>query len=490
MAMNDTPNLAQNSDGGAGPSSQPIERTIELARRVFWDRFLGHVARRKVVPIVGDELLLLPDRNGNLEKLSVLLADRFVESTGIQINEPLHKHSLGRSLGRHTDFLKNRWQLYSLVNQVYKDWSPPIPESLLQLAEVVHFNLFLSTTGDDLLERAINQVRFEGEPVTQLFAYSPNDIPRNEDLDAAFRSGKPVVFKFFGSFEDPDQVALTDADIVEFVHALQSPERRPVRLFDELRNRDLLLLGNSFPDWLARFFLRITRDDALLNSQRRVTQYISDSYVLNDPYLSFFIRNFTTSTEVAELPPADFVGELYRQWKEKFPNERQDPQEPLLSSLEKEVPDPFVFISYASEDAVAAFRIHDELEARRIPVWMDKERLLVGDRYEKIIRRRIFKCGLFVPLISKNTDRRTEGFFRKEWGWAEDRMLGFRGSDRPFLIPVIIDQTNFLAAKIPESFEMMHYTKLVDGVLNSTFAQALRQKLGKLQPQTLQTAGA
>jgi TIR domain/SIR2-like domain len=481
MSLDHTAGSVQNSDAEASHISQPIERAMELARRVFWDRFLGHVARRKVVPIVGDELLLLPDRNGNLEKLSVLLAGRFIESTGIQISEPLDGRSLGRSLGRHSDFLKNRWQLYSLVNQVYKDWSPPIPKSLLQLAEIVHFNVFLSTTGDDLLERAINEVRFGGEPVTQLFAYSPNDIPRNEDLDAAFRSERPVVFKFFGSFEDPDQVALTDADIVEFVHALQSPERRPVRLFDELRNRDLLLLGNSFPDWLARFFLRITRDDALLNSQRRVIQYISDSYVLNDPYLSFFIRNFTTSTEVAELPPADFVGELYRQWKEKFPNEHQGPQEPPLSSLEKQVSDPFVFISYASEDAAVAFRIHDELEARRIPVWMDKERLLVGDRYEKVIRRRIFKCGLFVPLISKNTDRRTEGFFRKEWGWAEDRMLGFRGSDRPFLMPVIIDQTNFLAAKIPESFETTHYTKLVDGVLNSTFVQAVKQKLEKLQ---------
>jgi hypothetical protein len=89
---------------------------------------------------------------------------------------------------------------------------------------------------------------------------------------------------------------------------------------------------------------------------------------------------------------------------------------------------------------------------------------------------------------AKNTDRRTEGFFRKEWGWAEDRMLGFRGSDRPFLMPVIIDQTNFLAAKIPESFETTQYTKLVDGVLNSTFVQAVKQKLEELQQETLQTA--
>jgi hypothetical protein len=77
-----------------------------------------------------------------------------------------------------------------------------------------------------------------------------------------------------------------------------------------------------------------------------------------------------------------------------------------------------VFVSYASEDAVAAQRLCDSLRAGGIEVWFDQSELRSGDTWDQKIRGEIRDCALFVPLISANTQRRTEGYFRLEWKLA------------------------------------------------------------------------
>src|SRR5207248_1864825 len=69
----------------------------------------------------------------------------------------------------------------------------PIPEPLLQLAEIRPFQLFLTTTFDSCLVRALNQVRFGGNPRTCVCAYSPDD---REDLANALKSDdRPIVYQ-------------------------------------------------------------------------------------------------------------------------------------------------------------------------------------------------------------------------------------------------------------------------------------------------------
>ena len=99
-----------------------------------------------------------------------------------------------------------------------------------------------------------------------------------------------------------------------------------------------------------------------------------------------------------------------------------------------------IFLSYASQDAAAARRIHDVLRAAGLEVWLDQSELRGGDAWDASIRRQIRECALFVPIISANTQSRTEGYFRLEWRLAEQRShLMARG--RPFLVPIVIDDT-------------------------------------------------
>src|SRR6202158_2916675 len=80
-----------------------------------------------------------------------------------------------------------------------------------------------------------------------------------------------------------------------------------------------------------------------------------------------------------------------------------------------------VFLSYASQDTEAAKRICDALRAGGIEVWFDQSELRGGDIWDTTIRRQIKTCRLFIPVISRNTHAREEGYFRLEWKLAVDR---------------------------------------------------------------------
>src|SRR5580698_10526953 len=81
-----------------------------------------------------------------------------------------------------------------------------------------------------------------------------------------------------------------------------------------------------------------------------------------------------------------------------------------------------VFLSYTSQDAGAAKRICEALRAGGIEVWFDQSELRGGDAWDQKIRRQIRECALFVPIISANTQSCLEGYFRREWRLAVDRM--------------------------------------------------------------------
>ena len=72
-----------------------------------------------------------------------------------------------------------------------------------------------------------------------------------------------------------------------------------------------------------------------------------------------------------------------------------------------------VFLSYASQDAEAAQKICEALRAAGIEVWFDQSELRGGDAWNRRIREQIHDCRVFIPIISANSERRDEGYFRR-----------------------------------------------------------------------------
>jgi hypothetical protein len=73
-----------------------------------------------------------------------------------------------------------------------------------------------------------------------------------------------------------------------------------------------------------------------------------------------------------------------------------------------------VFVSYASRGARAAGRVCEALRASGFEVWFDKSELRGGDAWYQKIRPQIRDCTLFLPIISRSTQVRAEGYFRLE----------------------------------------------------------------------------
>jgi TolB-like protein/tetratricopeptide (TPR) repeat protein len=121
-----------------------------------------------------------------------------------------------------------------------------------------------------------------------------------------------------------------------------------------------------------------------------------------------------------------------------------------------------VFLSYASQDAEAAQRICDALRAAGIEVWFDQSALRGGDVWDQTIRKQIKTCVLFIPVISRHTHERDEGYFRLEWKLAVDRSHLMTGN-KAFLLPVVVDDTREDDENVPDKFREVHWTRLPDG---------------------------
>jgi hypothetical protein len=135
-----------------------------------------------------------------------------------------------------------------------------------------------------------------------------------------------------------------------------------------------------------------------------------------------------------------------------------------------------VFLSYASEDASAAQRIAEALRAAGIEVWFDREELRGGDVWDQTIRKQIKACALVIPVISRHTHERREGYFRLEWKLAADRS-NLMSATRAFLVPVVIDDTREDDEEVPERIREVHWTRLPAGETPPAFVERVNRLL-------------
>jgi len=143
--------------------------------------------------------------------------------------------------------------------------------------------------------------------------------------------------------------------------------------------------------------------------------------------------------------------------------------DPLPASM----PEGAIFISYAREDIEAVRTLKSALDTAGLKVWFDFDRLGPGDTFDQKIRHNIRQCVLFVPVLSRNTEARSEGFFRREWRYALDRDFDI-DPGRPFIITITIDD-DINYSTIPDRFQAINITKLPGGYPSEEFVIWLKQ---------------
>lgn len=135
-----------------------------------------------------------------------------------------------------------------------------------------------------------------------------------------------------------------------------------------------------------------------------------------------------------------------------------------------------MFLSYASQDSEAARRICEALRAAGIEVWFDQSELRGGDAWDQSIRRQIKSCALCIPVISRHTHARAEGYFRLEWKLAVDRSH-LIVANKAFLLPVVIDDTDDDDENVPDKFREVQWTRLPAGAATPAFVERVQHLL-------------
>lgn len=150
---------------------------------------------------------------------------------------------------------------------------------------------------------------------------------------------------------------------------------------------------------------------------------------------------------------------------------------PTMSSIEAESrPEgrPSVFLSYASEDRAAVRKLRDTLQAAGVDAWYDENELTGGDAWDVKIRRQIRECTYFMPVISARASARLEGYFRREWRLALERMLDM-ADDVVFLLPIVIDDLQENTARVPEKFLTVQWMRVSAGDATTAFQELARR---------------
>jgi hypothetical protein len=433
-----------------------------------WDDLLSFIEERRVIPIVGPELLMVStDRGPRL--LLDWVAEKLAGRLNVNIAQLPQPYTLNDVVCWFLSARGRREEAYVRMRSIIKEANFEPPAALRHLAAITDFDLFVSTTFDSLLETAINMERFNGAPSTDVLSYAPNrvtDLPTERD-----RLQRPVVYHLFGKVSASPTYVISDEDLLEYICALQSEHLAPEKLFHELEHNHLLFIGSNFTNWLARLFLRMAKRQRL-SDPRDVGEVLADNHSSQDDRLMAFLQQVSVRTRIY-MGAERFVEELHERWQaRRKPAAASTQASARFLPPSREMPDNAVFISYAREDLAAVQQIKAGLESAGITTWFDIDRLEVGDDYDRKIQRNIARCSYFIPVVSAATQRRLEGYFRREWSYAMDRVRNM-ADGALFILPVSIDATNAGEALVPDKFKALHFTQLPGGRVEPQFAQRL-----------------
>lgn len=439
-----------------------------------WEDLLNFIEERRVIPIIGPELLKV-ETDGGPRLLYDWIAEKLAGKLNVDISRLPQPYTLNDVVCWFLSAHGRREEAYTRVRSILRDANFTPPLALRQLAQITDFDLFVTTTFDPLLEQAVNGERFGGAQSTEVIAYTPNrvtDLPSERE-----KLQRPVIYHLLGRLSASPTYVISDEDMLEFICALQSEHLTPEKLFHELEHNHLLFIGSNFTNWLARLFLRMAKRHRL-SDPRDVGEVLADNHSGSDNRLMAFLQQVSVRTRIYG-GAGKFVDELHRRWMTRHkPGDviafGSSPQRFLPP--EREMPDNAVFISYAREDLAAVQRLKAGLDAAGVKTWFDLERLEGGDDYDRKIQRNVARCSYFIPIVSATTQRRLEGYFRREWSYAIDRARNI-AEGALFILPVTIDDTDGGAAEVPEKFKAVHFTRLPGGEISPEFALRLQALL-------------
>ena len=216
------------------------------------------------MPVVGPDLTVV--NVGNTEQtFTTLIGQSLAEQYHLTVSPGMT--TMGEAVAA---FLRERGRdevdrLYRVINDIIEELDPAPGDALRDLAAIDDLRLFVSTTPDRLLAQAVNEVRFQGRPVTRELTFSPNQSTSEQSRNAQAGLRQPIPSFSICLVKPPPlpEYAIHEEDRLEWLHALLSDAASlPDWLAHPLKHQPMLFVGCEIPDWIGRFLLRMSSNDA------------------------------------------------------------------------------------------------------------------------------------------------------------------------------------------------------------------------------------
>lgn len=421
-----------------------------------WDELLDFITEKKLTPVLGNEMYTFRDGD-KLVPLDNYLSKKILELQNASdhqastLSEAVNYLEIEKKV-KAMDILR---KLKSVVKDI--DFDLPVLSEFLSIKEL---NYFINTAVyNNVLEKKIFDNRRQKANSTNFSINEPfADCP---DID---KLTEPFVFNVFGSLLNNVDPALSEEDMLEYTGFFKEKMSGATNIVSALKNKNLLFLGCTFPEWMVRFALRLLSNEPMHEwGTKRTIIIVNDPSGLRQEQHDF-LKNYDVITYQGST--AEFVHELNTQWRKRNPADGKSKS---------------IFLSYTRADMQAVENMKKAIEQiGNITCWYDKRELEPGDDWRERIVVSIRKADLFMPLISENSLEHEDGYVQKEWMQGTNEWI-FRNADKKadkYLIPVVIDDSKLYSDKITKHFDSkINIAKVPAGNPNEEFLNDIKKIL-------------
>ena len=391
----------------------------------LWDKLIQQIIDGNVIPVIGADLLI--DNSSNLHKF---IMDGLARTFGVskQVN------SFSELV--YAPEYKNKFKLDNIYYQVDKIFAAkrfPASERLRRLLSIRQFPFIITTSFTPVIEQAMQNI-WKDELRVMKFNNNPSE---NSDIKNGADLRKPTIYYMFGKVgAGAHKYVLTDIDLLDFVSSWLSNDNkaRPKNLCNELKDKYLLMLGNTYSDWLFRFIWYSMRKPDLGHGMLAYD-------TLDESLINFLERTETFTKQNTSDVIDQILVRLDKKLKENEATKFNKPEENMD-----------VFISYSRSDAQVAEQLYKALTAQGKRVWYDKYNLTDGGLFMDEIRKAIKTAKYFVPILTPNIEKekRESHVYRNEWDTAIEVAISM---GRTYIIPLADSNFDFYKAAIPERMQ-------------------------------------
>jgi hypothetical protein len=427
-----------------------------------WATLINKIVQGEVVPVIGPEFMASYEKedsedNGNDDKNTeewvnphLELINQLAESMDI---EPGQHQSFSELLYDDAFPASERMEIYDMLGEVFEQEIAALnrgelprkrifaPSSLLiKLLKTCRFRFVITTSFTPVVEYAMKEIY--GTENVRVLNFS-NNPSGNDDIEDVDDIQKPTVYYMFGRVcRQEKRYVVNDSDMLSFCRSWLS--NAPKTLVSVLKDKYLLLLGNSYSDWLCRFVWYSMKTKLETELKGMVVNPAA-----SESLLQFMKRidAFTQQDPKAVIERIDTLIEAERASQEE-------------NKFKKPEINTDVFISYSRRDGDVVKTLYDQLREKGLRVWYDKEKLDTGAKFMDDIKLAIRKTRIFIPVLSHHIeDEKNESHpYRTEWDTAleVDSTYG-----RNFIMPVCEKGFDFYNGCIPEKLQR-HNAKVYD----------------------------